>query len=892
LRYGAALLICSVPGLAISQIVNDNFDDANISDWEVRNVVQPLGGFVSNQFPPNGTGSAFRIQRGSADMSVLGFPQAYGTGRAWLFRTNEYADFYVAMDLVGWNDNTNQAAVLLARATGYDDTLGDGFPPGLGTVSGYVCNYDNAQDGDGPGDRRGGQFQINTVINEGTRTLCAAEITLKTNKTYRMIFKGQGTSLSAKIYDYEDLSTPLIEIAAVDDTFPSGVCGIVSFHRNDSVHPNLTDMTVDNYYSAPTDPNPTIAPATAHSTVGTPQVTARVPVKRFTNFHPPTAGIGFTAQTLAATQIDAAATRLYLNGVDKSSALAPLPPNGSQAIFITAAGTLASNTVYEARIELQDTTGTMKSTNVFWFDTFSDAHVKSLLTIEAEDYNHSGGSFIAGVIPVSGYDTNGQPVGDGLGYMDLAGVPDIDYYDRRTSTENGWNDYRITDYVGTLQGNREDIEDLLHPGPTTPSYADTTRPNDNTRSQYAAVGMKEYQVARTQAGEWLNYTRAFPEGYYKVYLRAGSFGVQEVELSKVEGDITTTNQTTVPLGVFPIQNQFMRLNYHYTPLMDGASPAVIQLGGTNTLRLTIGGTLTKDDRLLYLNYLLFVPATPSSTLFDTFSDGNDTAAPAWTHYNPIETGSWSFPNGTSYRIQTAPSPDPGILMQGRSGSLAPGEYTDFYVSVDVVGWDDSIQQIVGVFGRLGTPGLGSTTGYLFVHDRGSPTSTTSGDVDIIRLDGEFPTVLENITGDDSFHFETNKTYRMVLIGQGTNFTGKVYELPNTATPVVEVTAADDAYSSGVTGVMVANNAASSGYTGGADATFDNFLVTTAEPRLEATLVQNTLKLSWPVVPFTLQETSTFSTWTAITSGITQEGDMNVYSVPVSSGTRFYRIVYP
>src|SRR5256885_13690701 len=37
---------------------------------------------------------------------------------------------------------------------------------------------------------------------------------------------------------------------------------------------------------------------------------------------------------------------------------------------------------------------------------------------------------------------------------------------------------------------------------------------------------------------------------------------------------------------------------------------------------------------------------------DDFNDGTDDG---WTHYNPLNTGSWSFPNG-AYRLQSAPSP--------------------------------------------------------------------------------------------------------------------------------------------------------------------------------------------------------------------------------------------
>src|SRR5262249_26832216 len=149
-----------------------------------------------------------------------------------------------------------------------------------------------------------------------------------------------------------------------------------------------------------------------------------------------------------------------------SASLAPFPANGTNVSFTTAPNTLASNTIYSGRIELVDATGTLKSTNTFWFDTFSDSFLTNLplKTVEVEDYNYSSGGFQPDPIPVSGFDTNGIQVnGNNVGYMGLDGTPEVDYHDNRTSPEPGWSDFRGDDFVGTLQGNREDIQDLNHP---------------------------------------------------------------------------------------------------------------------------------------------------------------------------------------------------------------------------------------------------------------------------------------------------------------------------------------------------------------------------------------------------------------------------------------------
>jgi hypothetical protein len=860
-------------------------------------VLADYGGANTYSFPTGPFGKGYRIQCTSS-APLAGACGACGTGRATSYRTNVYSDFYVAVDLVNWDNTLDQAMVLLGRANGLTDTLSPcplpgPCPPGFGTLNGYICNYDCNQDGAGATDIRGGQFQINRVDAESPTTLASADVTLIPGKAYRMILSGVGSLLTAQLYDLEDLSAPLATIQADDLTYTSGPSGLIAFSRDATT----ADMTFDNYLATTSDPNTDIAPAIRHSVPGTPQVVTRTPTARFTNLYPSTSGINFTVRNFSTNPTNTFATKLFLNGTDVSSALIPSPGPGTVAYFTTS-GLLFSNTIYAGRIEVQDVGGTLKSTNTFWFDTFLNSYLTAspVKTIEAEDYNYSNGVYQLDPIPVSGIDTNGLQVnGNGIGYFALDGTPEVDFHTSRTSPESGWNDYRPDDFIGTLQGNREDIQDLNHPAPTSPPVDDPTRPNDASRPAYAAKGLKEYEVARTEPNEWLNYTRVFADTNYYVYLRCGSAGVQDVALDLVGGDPATTNQTAAPLGSFAVQNHLMRLNYRYEPLTVGGVPVIVHLAGTNTLRLTIGGTPAKDRRLLYLNYLLFVPTSDGVTFFDNFNDGNDTSPlPAWTHYNPILTGDWSFPGANTYRIQSGPSPDPGTFGQGRAGSLRPGSYSDFYVAVDVVGWDDSIHQIFGVLARINNPGAGTTGGYMFTHDRGNPTSDTSGDMDIVRLDGEVPTVLDPAGVADSIHFQTNKQYRIVFMGVGSTLTGQVYELPDTVNPVVNYSATDSTYTSGSVGLAVVNNASETGYDGPADATFDNFLVTTAEPRLTVAPAAGGFTLSWPLIPFTLQTSPSLSVpvWTAVADGITQAGGLNIYTATASGNAGYYRLVYP
>lgn len=887
----ASLLLWASPPQSPAQIVTDDFDSGALSsDWQQRNVCQPLGGYVGNSFPANGAGKAFRIQRGSFNAAPLGIPQAYGTGRAWLFRTNLYTDFYVAVDLVAWNNTTNQALVLLARASGYDDVLQAGFPPGLGTVDGLVCNYDCAQWGDGATSRRGGQFQINLVTNEATRTVSAVDLTLVPDRAYRQIFKSDGPTLIAQIYDLEDLTAPIVTVRTNAESWTSGVSGLVSYHRG-GTHPNLSDMTVDNYYSAPTDPNADIAPAIRHPIAGTPQVVTRTPVARAANFHPAASGISFNARTFTANPIKASATKLYLNGKDVSASLAPLPADGNNLNFATAPGTLAANTVYAARIELEDVSGALKSTNTFWFDTFTDAYISAApaLTIEAEDYNFSFGQFIPPPIPVSGQKADGTDVNLNVGYYGMAGIPSFDYNDVRTTPEGGWGDYRGADNVGTVLGNRGDLQDGWNAA-TDPAWS---RPNDTIRQKYSALGLKEYHVTRTQAGEWLDYTRAFGGRSYKVYLRCGSYGAQDVGLNAVTVNPMDYSLAAYPLGLFPVPNHMARFNYRYVPLSAWGYPSVLHLDGEQTIRLSVLGSVGKDDLLLQFNYLLFVPSGDGMVLGDNFDDGNDSApAPGWGRYDPLTSGSYSFPNGNSYRLQAPPSPDPAAYGPARVGALAPCSLGDFCVIADIVDWDDSIRQVAGVMARTRKAGLASTTGYLFTHDRGNPASSTQGDMDIVRVDNEAGTSLST-TGNDSLHFVPGKKYRLVFTGIGSQLRGRVYELPNVSTPVVDISATDSTYTSGAAGLLVVNNAAPT-YAGAADATFDNFAALSAEPVLTVTSTGGSVKLSWPILPMRLEWTPSLTTpsWTTVATGIVQVGNEYQYTLPGPTLSGFYRLAAP
>ena len=319
--------------------------------------------------------------------------------------------------------------------------------------------------------------------------------------------------------------------------------------------------------------------------------------------------------------------------------------------------------------------------------------------------------------------------------------------------------------------------------------------------------------------------------------------------------------------------------------------------------------------LTFLGCLFLALTGGAASISDNFDDGNDTAPTvAWQRYNPVSDatggalslGTWTFPGGHTYRLQTQASPDPGTVGQARIGSFAPGTFTNFYVAADVVNWDATVHQIIGVLARVGNVGPGQTSGYLFDWDSGNPASSTAGDMDIVRLDNEIPTDLDANTyvGHDSVHLETGHSYRFVFMGMAGTFRGQVYDLTNTVVPIVDYGVTDPGYDpkasdhvSGLTGLIVANN--DSAQDGAADATFDNFLATDG-PLLSASFPllsvskspQGSVSVSWPLGgTYTLQSSPTLTApaWTSLTPGATN-GAWNIYTVSRPSGMEFFKLL--
>jgi hypothetical protein len=172
--------------------------------------------------------------------------------------------------------------------------------------------------------------------------------------------------------------------------------------------------------------------------------------------------------------------------------------------------------------------------------------------------------------------------------------------------------------------------------------------------------------------------------------------------------------------------------------------------------------------------------------------------------------------------------------------------------VDVINWDDTIRQLFGIAARINTPGPGSTGGYLLTWEDGSAAlpNTTGGDFDLLRIQGEGATeatqMESSVPGQNSgMHLTNGVSYRFVYVAKGFNFEARIYQLPNTTTPVKRLLAIDtlSMFPYGYVGVIVADHP-SDPVPHACSATFDNFYVAAAEPRLVLDTSSGTAAVSW------------------------------------------------
>lgn len=282
--------------------------------------------------------------------------------------------------------------------------------------------------------------------------------------------------------------------------------------------------------------------------------------------HDPTQGLTIEVEAnMPGSTIPNSGFEVLINGQDVSSQLTISGTDADPIRTATFDG-LAPNQTYTAVVRVTDSTGLVTEV-VSDFDTFIPG---TELVIESEDCNFYGLFF------------DDPPPGS---YQDAQGAADIDWSDTTPGTTSA---YRPLDGV--------DMDDN----------------NDVPRQKFLDAQVADYQVVGVETGEWLNYTRTFPNKVLTPYLRAGAGADRLLRLDLVTSDPGQPDQTTKPLGLFVAKQTRTVNTYKYIPLTDAFGvPRSLNLAGETAIRLT--AVEVQND--VNHNFMLFADAgATASTL--------------------------------------------------------------------------------------------------------------------------------------------------------------------------------------------------------------------------------------------------------------------------------------
>ena len=230
--------------------------------------------------------------------------------------------------------------------------------------------------------------------------------------------------------------------------------------------------------------------------------------------------------------------------------------------------------------------------------------------------------------------------------------------------------------------------------------------------------------------------------------------------------------------------------------------------------------------------LALFPLNACGVLYD-FNNGNDSG---WTHFDLSAAGqpgsTYSFPpdgsGGYAYRIF---SPAPTVTSVGPARTLSyltNATYTNFTVTVDLLGWDTNLYQAFGVAVRVANVGLGQTVGYVFNYNPIQTPGAPGGEFQLNCITAEQP----RMPAAAALSLDPSRKYRMVVTGFGSYLAGRIYDLSDLSTPLASLDVVDSTYSSGFVGLFNYSLAAGldqTNATSNADSTFDNFSVIDSAP---------------------------------------------------------------
>ncbi len=269
-----------------------------------------------------------------------------------LVTKTEWADFYVAFDLIDWDSRTTDEIGIAARVRDEDV---------FGGLDGYVCLYAISPKLFVIG-------EINDLGSSGNRLFASQEISLDPNRDYRLVFAGKGSLLSGNLYDLADLTTPIASLSTDRaDRYDTGKLNLYTVLNNPTIT-EPADATFDNFLAAESNPFADLLAegATAHGVEGAAQVVAK---SLATDGEPIDAveGVEFTVSTLIDEEVDPSSIKLTLNDEDVSAELAMTPDGNNLTVHYDG---LQPNQSYEGTLTMANVDG-FGSTHEFRFETKS-----------------------------------------------------------------------------------------------------------------------------------------------------------------------------------------------------------------------------------------------------------------------------------------------------------------------------------------------------------------------------------------------------------------------------------------------------------------------------------------------------------------------------------------
>lgn len=237
----------------------------------------------------------------------------------------------------------------------------------------------------------------------------------------------------------------------------------------------------------------------------------------------------------------------------------------------------------------------------------------------------------------------------------------------------------------------------------------------------------------------------------------------------------------------------------------------------------------------------------AQNVFDDFSSGNDNA---WTRIDSpalyLGTPSIYAVENEAYRLRQPVFPNVG-LNPPTGAVRVDGAAADSQISVDVVNWSSTTNQVISVGARFQQV---APDAFRFYTLSFFPVSNAGPGLSNFRIDRWNPDGTSVSLTNNSFFpiVDPLLTYRMVFTLQGTSLHGDLYSVSGNSTTLLRSVSTVDFGAAitgvGLPGVLVYQNGVAPGSTtvGPAEATFDNFRVVPA-PGAGATLAVAALAAS-------------------------------------------------